>query len=803
MSKTTIPLLVGTALACAVAMGAEAQKNLVTVDAAKVKCSASPDLWGIFFEDIDLSLDGGVYAELVRNRSFEDDDGKLPAALGYWQTRGSAKMEINVDQPVSPKNLHALRVEAAAGSGVANEGYFGMNVKPGVKYRLTLKVRGEAKRLTAALEGRNGRVVSSVEQFAADGSGWRDVEVTLKGEIADPEAKLVIRAPEGGCFYLDCVSLFPSDTYGKSGLFRKDLMEKLAALKPSFVRFPGGCWVEGDTMAKAYRWKKTIGSIWDRPTQWNIWGYWATHGVGYHEYLLICEELGAKPLFCINVGMSHREIVPLDKMDEFVQDALDCIEYANGPVTSRWGAERAKNGHPAPFNLEYLEIGNENGGREYEERYALIAKAVRAKYPNVKLVFDRWSSTRDVPGPRELRDDHFYMDPDWFMANFNRYADVKTYEGVGGDFGIFVGEYAVTRKVGKFGSLRAAIGEAAFMAGMEHNQQTVKLAAYAPLFANVKHQRWSPDMIYVTSDASFVNPSWEVQRLFSENRGKVVLESSVVSESADVGADAPRTFGVGTYKGKAAFKDLKVTDASGKVLWQGDFSNTDAIKDWIKVGGGSWKVVDGTLTQVADVPDGEGMCLSLNRKFDDAIFTLKAKRVAGPEGFLVLYGKGDSVGGEWMNFGGWGNKQHGLEGSVGTRRVDGSIRQDRWYEVKLDCTGGRIRAYLDGQLVADGSKGDFPALTANAVRSEDGKDLIVKVVNSSMAPVQATVVLKNAAVADTAKATVFTGNDPSASNSPDEPQNLKPYETTAQVKNGAIEREFPALSFTIFRIPLR
>ena len=497
----------------------DAGANTVVVDPGKVRFPVSEDMWGIFFEDIDLSLDGGVYAELVRNRSFEDGEAanRKQKTIGYWTTVGPATLAADTSKPVSEKNRTCGRVDALPGGGVANDGYFGIAVKTGAKYRLSVALRGDVKGpVEVSLESLGKRFAG--EMIKGIGAEWKTFTLTLESAGTDPDAKLVFRAPEGGTFYLDCVSLFPCDTYGKSGLFRKDLMERLAALKPSFVRFPGGCWVEGNTMAEAYRWKQTIGSIWDRRTQWNIWGYWSSNGVGFHEYLVLCEELGAKALFCINCGMSHRENVPMEKMGEFVQDALDCIEYANGPVTSKWGAARAANGHPAPFNLEYLEIGNENGGPAYHERYALIHDAVRAKYPDIKIVSDLWGGP--VKGrPQHIRDEHYYKSPDWFMS-----TGAKLYDAYPrGEFEVFVGEYAVTQDVGRWGDLRAAIGEAAFMCGLERNADIVKLAAYAPLFANAKHTSWTPNLIYPVTDGNFVNPSWNVQKLFSENRGKAVL----------------------------------------------------------------------------------------------------------------------------------------------------------------------------------------------------------------------------------------------------------------------------------------
>ena len=498
---------------------------VVTVDPRAVVGPASPDLWGIFFEDIDLSLDGGVYAELVRNRSFEDGNGeKREQTLRYWLPLGNAEISPNKNHPVSEKNPHSARVRGPAGAGIANEGYFGMGVRKGMKYNLSIALRGAVKGPVEVTLEAYGKPALAHARIDGVGADWRTFAATLEANDDDPQARLAIRMAGGGDMYVDCVSLMPADAV--CGIFRRDLMDRLAALKPSFVRFPGGCWVEGDTMKDAYRWKQTLGSVWERRTQWNIWRYWSANGVGFHEYLLLCEALGAKPLFCINCGMSHRENVPMDKMDEFVQDALDCIEYANGPTNSVWGARRAAAGHPEPFGLKYLEIGNENGGKAYEERYALMAKAVRARYPDVTLIFDNWRETKRVDDPKDLRDDHFYKMPHDFMGDL-----AHEYDTPKGDFGIFVGEYAVTRGTTRYGSLRGAIAEAAFMLGLERNQSQVKLAAYAPLFANAQHIVWNPNMIYPTTDGSFVSPSWNVQKLFSENRGTDVVKVDVKTPS--------------------------------------------------------------------------------------------------------------------------------------------------------------------------------------------------------------------------------------------------------------------------------
>ena len=540
--------------------------SVVKVDAATEVCETSPDLWGIFFEDIDLSLDGGVYAEMVRNRSFEDFEGKKnELTLEFWNPVGNAEYFLSEKTDAHANDRHCVTVRGHEGAGIANEGYFGMGVEKGAAYNFTMAVKGDFATAEVSLEAYGKPTIAKAAIDGVSGGEWKTVTAKLVANDSDPQCRLVIRflpTLRGGRkiheAQVDHVSLFPADAV--AGLFRRDLVEKLAALRPSFLRFPGGCWVEGETMKEAYRWKKTIGSMWERRTQRNIWKYWSTNGVGFHEYLLLSEALGAKPLFCINCGMSHKETVPMDKMEEFVQDALDCIEYANGPADSKWGSVRAAAGHPEPFGLKYLEIGNENGGKDYEERYALIANAVRAKYPDVKLVFDNWKSTKRVDDPKDMRDDHFYDSPDRFMSSL-----AHEYDEPKGDFGIFVGEYAVTTYTHRYGSLRGAIGEAAFMLGIERNQRQVKLAAYAPLFANAQHTVWTPNMIYPTTTGSFVSPSWTVQKLFSENRGKKVLKVDV--ETGTYETDTKFAWGKGVNHNVIEFVQASaIRDAAGDII---------------------------------------------------------------------------------------------------------------------------------------------------------------------------------------------------------------------------------------------
>ncbi len=770
-------------------------ENSITVAVDKPGIKVSPTLWGIFFEDINLSTDGGIYAELVRNRSFEDS-GKPD----FWTSvsSGNAQIELAVDseKPMSAKNPHALKVTikepGVARAGVANGGYWGMAVVKGGKYDLSLCARADGAfkgPLTVTLESTDS-VVYAKEKIKALGKDWQTYTFTLKTDTADPKARLVVSTDKPGTFWLDMVSLFPQDTWKGHG-FRKDLARMLAEMKPAFMRFPGGCWVEGNTMKEAYRWKETIGDIPERRTQDNIWGYRATHGLGYHEYLQLCEDIGAEPLFCINVGMSHKENVPMDKMGEFVQDALDALEYANGPADSKWGAVRAKAGHPAPFNMKMLEIGNENGGPAYHERYALFHDAIKAKYPNVKLVANVWSGM-PKNRPLDIVDEHYYSNPEFFIANAGRYDgyDRSAYK-------VFVGEYAVTQGTGE-GSLRGAVGEAAFMTGLERNSDVVVMASYAPLLVNANHRRWNPDLIVFDSSRAYGIPSYYVQKLFAENRGDVVLPCAVESAAAAAPAESGMV-GVGTWLTQAEYKDIKVTRGD-EVLYSCDFAG--GTPGW-KLLGGEWKAEGGVLKQTSR---GENIRAVVgDKKWNNYTYTLKARKLGGSEGFLILFGVDKDNQKSWWNIGGWGNKRHGLEmPGVEEASVEGSIETGRWYDIKVELKGANIRCYLDGKLIHDAQGKPLKALHASSTLSADGNEVILKIVNTAAA-VQETDIRVNGvqSVSKKARAFVLTSADPMAENSLDEPAKVAPAALTLDCAEGSFTHAFPGNSVTVIRLAVK
>lgn len=776
-----------------------AESALIKVNAAKPGHAVSPHLWGLFFEDINLSADGGIYGELLRNRSFED-----AAKPEQWELvergGGKGRIEVTDEKPMAADpartfNRKSLRIEisgAGAGSavGVANGGYWGVPVRAGENYMLSLAARcsGAITGLNVGVESADGKVLGSAP-VSGLGADWKVFKAKLSSSGTDSKARLVVSAAGTGTVWLDMVSLFPEKTWkGRPNGMRPDLAEMLVGLYPKFLRFPGGCWVEGNTMAESYRWKQTIGPLHERRTQWNIWGYWATHGLGFHEYLQLSEDLGAEPLFCINVGMSHRENVPMDKMDEYVQDALDALEYANGPADSRWGAVRAKNGHPAPFNMKYLEIGNENGGTPYRERWPLFHKAIKAKYPDVKLIANHWQGGYPSEPKPELVDEHYYSTPEFFIREAGKYDD---YDRKGPK--IFVGEYAVTQNTGN-GSLRGAIGEAAFMTGLERNSDIVEMACYAPLFVHLNHRRWNPDLINFDNTRAYGLPSYYVQQMFAKHPGTRVLPTVV--EAADAPTPLPSgPVGVGTWNTQAEFKDLKVVK-DGRVIYQSDFA--DGTRGW-KLLGGKWETAGGVLRQTAG---GENVRAILE-KVDCAgcTFSLKARKTGGDEGFLVLFGMRENGAKSWWNLGGWGNQHHAFElGGEECGPVPGKIETGRWYDVVIDATGDRLKCSLNGKQLVDVQPPRIKAVFASATLDEPSGEVIVKIVNAAANERDAVVELGGLAKATVSEALQLSSANAMDENSLDEPLKVSTKPVDLIVDGNRIRHTMPGNSLLVVRL---
>ncbi len=567
--------LVGLGLSLPVS--AMAQTKEITINAAKPGAKISDTMYGIFFEDINFGADGGLYAELVKNRSFE-----FPQHLMGWKSFGNVKV---LDDGPFKRNPHYVRLGQPAhkdmGTGLDNEGFFGIGLHKGAEYRFSVWARlpenstKESLRVELIDPASQAETQVLVSKPLDITSGeWKKYQVVLKSPADFAKAHLRIFLTSKGQVDLEHVSLFPVDTWkGHENGMRKDLAQALYDLRPGVFRFPGGCIVEGTNMDDRYQWKNTVGPVEDRPLNRNRWeytfhhryfpDYFQSYGLGFYEYFQLSEEIGAEPLPILNVGLacqyqnpaSKKDAqVPLDSLRPYIQDALDLIEFANGSTTTKWGKLRADMGHPAPFNLKYLGVGNEQWGPLYPERLALFVKELRKIHPEIQIIGSSGPNSEgkdfDYLWPQmkklkvDLVDEHFYRPENWFINSAARYDN---YDRKGPK--VFAGEYACHGKGRKFNHFHASLLEAAFMTGLERNADVVRMATYAPLFAHVEGWQWRPDLIWYDNTRSVRSCSYYVQQLYSQNKGTNTL--AVKSDGKNVtGQDGIYASAVWDAKGK-------------------------------------------------------------------------------------------------------------------------------------------------------------------------------------------------------------------------------------------------------------
>ncbi len=531
----------------------QSTNSVIIVQVDRPVAEVQSTMWGVFFEDINLGADGGIYAELIKNRSFE-----FYKPMMGWKILGKPLTEgdflvVNRQKADSanPRFLCVTLHNNKMGSiGLNNEGFRGMGIKKDVGYDFSLNYRQSAPNVKMHVElvnDKSEKIGSTTITTVNNGNEWKKIKASFTATSTAPKASMNIWFEGNGTIDLDMVSLFPQDTWKKRpGGMRADMIQMLADMKPGFIRFPGGCIVEGYDLSQRYQWKKTLGPVEERQLIINRWNfefahrptpdYFQTFGLGFFEYFQLAEDIGAEPLPILNAGMACQfntaELVPINQLDPYIQDALDLIEFANGDATRGWGKIRADMGHPAPFNMKLLGVGNENWGPQYVERLKLFTKAIKEKYPNIKIIS---SSGTDPNGARfdylndELRkmntdfiDEHYYRRPEWFLQNASRYDN---YDRNGSK--IFAGEYAAqsdkTVSVHNKNNWQTAIAEAAFMTGMERNAAVVHMASYAPLFANIDGWQWTPDMIWVDNLNVYGTPNYYVQKLFSLYKGTNVV----------------------------------------------------------------------------------------------------------------------------------------------------------------------------------------------------------------------------------------------------------------------------------------
>lgn len=532
----------------------KAQDHNLSVDASKSISEIQPTMYGIFFEDINFAADGGLYPELVKNRSFEFELGLMgweepnSDRHSFNQNSGKAQL-VKYSDSTNNHNYVLVTVNDPEGYELINQGYRGMGIKKGVQYRVSFDAanKGAISAVKFELLDEEDNLVSSTT-VPVNSINWKSYETEITPSETVEKAKLRMTFEGTGDIWMDMISIFPKDTWkGRKNGLRKDLVQLLAAMNPGFLRFPGGCIVEGRTLAQRYQWKKTVGPVEERETLVNRWNeefshrltpdYFQSFGLGFYEYFQLSEDLGAEPLPILSCGIACQfntgELVPMQDLDPYIQDALDLIEFANGGPETNWGKVRAEMGHPEPFQMKYIGIGNEQWGPEYIKRYKEFEKAIQAKYPEIIIVSGSgpfpdgeyfeygWEQLKEMGAA--IVDEHYYRSPEWFRENANRYDH---YDRSGPK--VFAGEYAaqsvaIASPENK-NNWETALSEAAFMTGLERNADVVTLTSYAPLMAHKEGWQWTPDMIWFDNLQSYGTPNYYVQKLFGTNSGTNLLK---------------------------------------------------------------------------------------------------------------------------------------------------------------------------------------------------------------------------------------------------------------------------------------
>lgn len=783
----------------------------IRIDAAQPTVALSPHLYGLFFEDINYGADGGLYAELVENRSFEYNNRSKPIhhALYAWDKveRDGAVVSLTASdaRPLNANNRHylSLNIEKAGVAGAGNLGFGGIRIDSGARYDVSLHARVAdwtgAGSLTVSLELPDGTKAGSLT-LDGIGSDWGKHEGVLIASETSDQARLVVTTRGQGVLDLDMVSLFPQDTWRsrKQGL-RKDLIQSLHDMSPKFLRFPGGCIAHGAGLENQYNWKDTVGDIAERKPNWNLWGYHQTYGLGYYEYFLLCEDLGAAALPVISVGVSCGfqgpgvECVPMNQLDAYIQHALDLVEFANGPVDSKWGALRAKMGHPAPFNLEYVCLGNEEHDTpEMRERFPYFVKAFREKYPDLKLIGNSGLSANiplyDLMTKERVysSDEHYYELPEWFLVNQRRFDSFDRTKPK-----IFLGEYASWNN-----NVFSAVAEAAYLTGVERNGDIVDMTAYAPLFGRQGYTQWNPNLIYFDQRRVLLTPNYHVQRLFSQNKGDVYLANTVHTEGAYLPLKIEGRLGIGSAGSAVEIASVTVNDQAANLsLWS---ENSGKFTD-----------ANGERAQT-DASLNFGVLLSPEPVTGGTLtYKIRARKTAGDEGGIVVVFGADAEGkgGYVWTIGADKNTRHSLQQVQGYSHwsklqlavAPGSLDTGTWHDLVVELSPDRIRCDLDGQTVLNHVFKPYPVSVSSTLdRSAD--EIIVKLVNPHDQPVDARITIVGAPGLASQGRITSLGGPRTAKNTFEQPDAVKPV--TGEI---AVAPEFthriPANTVQFIRIP--
>ncbi len=768
-------------------------------------------LFGIFFEDINFAADGGLYAEMVMNRSFEFLDYAAGDAFHGWSTLNGANAEVKLNDKANALNENntnylVLTNNADSPAGIANRGFLdGISIEANKNYKFSVYAKslgGYSGKIYVQL--RSGEDVVGSGEISAITADWGKYSLTLSCSKTDFENATICVLTDKGSVALDMVSLFPEDTYkGRENGMRKDLGIMLEELEPKFLRFPGGCITEGNDKETAYNWKDSIatgsnglplefdgkyGDVAARKQGINLWTNlgitddpnpsFMSYGLGFYEYFQLAEDIGAIGVPVIQCGLycQMRGKGPVDmNSDEFkqyVQDMHDLVEFCRGDADSTWGKVRASLGHPEPFELKYICIGNENEGQVYFDRYQVFldsfneAKALKPElYDGIELIYSSGASdgthseqyiksyqyAKEQLGDSDIAEDfagatdqHYYNDPQWFLRNadyydkenYRRSVDEMTDTPYGGGIQVFLGEYAA-----RSNTLRAALAEAAYMTGLERNGDIVRMAAYAPLFGNLTATHWSPDLIWFNNHQVTGSISYYVQKLFSVNTGTKLLSSTL--DGAEV-AQTPLSgrVGVGTWYTSAEFDNVKVvSNENSKKLGSDKFSINTFWWNWENATDGDFEVKDGKLVQTNTwMPyiDTGMVAYYGDENWENYTYTVDAKKLAGDEGFIIPFAVKDTKNCYFWNIGGWGNTVSALqqiENGIKTGKIMGTdkpftVEDGKTYQLKVVVNGTKVQCYIDGVLYVDYDFASSAEAEAyQVVSTDENGDVIIKIVN--------------------------------------------------------------------------
>lgn len=772
------------------------------------------DLFGIFFEDLNHAADGGLYPEQVQNRSFEycKVDNENYHALTAWEKSENLCWKVQTENPLAQENPHYLHVNAASGDFILNTGYnSGIFVEKGKKYNFSLWARF-AKNEDAAIEKMKENeiadekadkktkieitvietTVKEEKQCAhaailldADNT-WKKYEISMEAQETTWNGRLCIRFQNTCCYDFDMISFFPQDTFcGRKNGLRKDIAEALVEMKPKFMRFPGGCLTHTGSLNKndrdsMYRWENTIGPLEKRPSRRNNWGYNQTFGIGYYEYFLFCEDIGAKPLPVLPGGFNPHtgEGAPHCKMQEWVQEALDLIEFANGSIDTKWGSIRAQLGHEAPFGLEYLAIGNEEVGDGFFERYPYFHEAIRSQHPEIKIINSAgpfsagesyeagWASAKKYGS--DLIDEHYYCSPEWFLANMHHYED---YDEKGPK--VFLGEYA-----SEGNCYYNSLVEAAYMTHLERSK-AVGLACYAPMLCNKDYVNWKPDMLWFDNHQIVKTPNYYVQKLFMNYQGtqEVAFSTEGLDEVIPL---------IERDKLDGAFS-IQGNDVSGKI-W-----DITVIDEETKMRG---RLLDFTV----DTDNKEHVLTQINRRKYSVEFSFK--REQGKKGLKIHFGKKTDRNYLRWEFGGWANGDCNIVSvenghtSVLSHRI--FMVEDQEYRLKLEVERRHVRTWINGVLFNDVTY-HLPELeelyVAASVDKASGQT-ILKVVNLTGENKQVQVRL-DGKEKNQLRILSLRNHKLTDENTFDEPNKIVPTEECQQIEKNQIDYCFEAHSFTV------